>query len=67
MTFSARVFLRKKNNFTNTNRTNEVYIIYTILYDIANWKVRDQVNHLAEDIIKQIIPIQIKITQEIDK
>ena len=53
-------------NFTNTTRAKKVYIIYSLMYDIVNWKVRDQVNYVSEDIVKQITPIKIKILQEIE-
>ena len=53
-------------NFTNTYRAKRSVYIISLTYDIANWILRDQVNYVAEDIVKQIIPIRIKIEQEIE-
>ena len=53
-------------NFTNTDRAKRSVYSISLMYDIANWKVRDQVNYVAEDIVKQIIPIKIKIYEEIE-
>ena len=53
-------------NFTDTDCINDVNEMHDIRHHIANWKVRDQVYSVAEDICEQILPIQAKFHQEIE-
>jgi len=52
-------------NFTDTDCIIDVNVHY-IMHHISNWKVRDQVYSVTEDICKQILPIQAKFHQEIE-
>ena len=77
MTFFARVFLRKKNNFTNTNCMKENVLqmhvevfrrIFRQVVNQATWQMYNSVyEQVNEQVYVQINSIQSKIEKETHK